>query len=337
MRYFITFIVTALALMGVALAQEETPAVPVTRTPPAYPAECLAKMPNGAPPQFVTLVFDISRRGDVENIRVRESSDPCFEQVSVAAARQWTYEPRRVDGVRHSQTDMEVTLTFVINQETQAEDFDARPLVRVPPRYPEKCMRSASNEESVLLQFDVTEKGDTENIQVLETTEKCLNKAASESVARWKYQPKTVGGTPVARRGVQTVITFVLENRSSSEYRMRSYVQKKLLRAQRYSKQPEKLAEANAILDEVYEEYGDTFSEVELSAYHQVRAVVKINEKDYAAALDSLRIVHRLGFASEDAREAVEDTIYQLEQALGAGPTAPVIDEAEEPASGDQQ
>ncbi|MFC2951017.1 energy transducer TonB [Marinicaulis aureus] len=331
MKTVTTVIAVLIALLGNVLAQEEeTPATPVSRTPPPYPAECFAKLPADAPAQSVTLMFDITRQGDVENVRVREASDPCFEAVSIAAALQWKYEPRRVGGVRKSQTDMEVLLTFVIDNETLAEDYDARPAVRVPPRYPEKCMRRAKDEEAVLVGFDVSATGDTENIQVLESTNKCLNDAATESVARWKYRPKTVGGEAVSRRGVQTVITFMLGRSSQADYRMRSYVQRNLLRAQRYSKQPEKLEEAEAILDEVYEKYGESFSETELSAYHQVRAVVKINKKEYAAALDSLRIVHSLGRTSGEAREAIEDTIYQLEQILNVGPTAPVNDVGDE-------
>ncbi|WP_428407038.1 TonB family protein [Hyphococcus sp.] len=340
MRHTIILVFTALMSFGIALAQEETPAKPISRQPPTYPAECLAKSSDGASPQYVTLMFDIDRRGDVENVRVRESSDPCFEPVSVAAARGWKYEPRRVGSARASQDDMEVTLTFVVNTQTQTEEYDARPTVRVPPNYPRKCMRSAKEDEAVLVRYDVNERGTTENVEVQESINKCLNEAAAESVIRWKFRPKLIEGAPVARRGVQTVIHFRLSKGSSAgDMRMRTAVQRKLARAQRYGQQPDKLQEANAILDEIYAEYSETFSARELAAYHQVRALVKINEKDYAAALDSLRIVHRTGGAdSEEAREAVEDLIYQLETTLGMGPTAPGEEhESDEATSGKDQ
>lgn len=304
--------------------EEDVSAKPLSRQPPTYPAECLAMQPAASSPQLVTLMFDIDRRGNVENVRVRESSDPCFEPVSVAAARGWKYEPRQVNGSGVPQADMEVTLTFVVDTETMAEDFDGRPAVRVPPQYPEKCMRTAKEKESVLVRYDVNERGDTENIEIEQTTNKCLNEAASEAVVKWKYRPKTVDGAPVARRGVQTVVSFVLNKRGSAgDLRVRTAVQKKLARAQRYGLMPKKLNEAAEILDELYEENSETFSKRELAAYHQVRAIVKINQEDYAAALDSLRIVHRMGSDSQEARDAVEDMIYQIEQALNAGPTAP--------------
>jgi len=90
-------------------------------------------------------------------------------------------------------------------------DRDAQPLVRIPPQYPERCMNRAKAQESVLVQFDVTPDGQTTNITTVESSNSCLNRAAERSVERWKYQPKIVDNTPEWRRGVQTVVTFVLE------------------------------------------------------------------------------------------------------------------------------
>ncbi|MFC2954124.1 energy transducer TonB [Marinicaulis aureus] len=90
-------------------------------------------------------------------------------------------------------------------------DRDAQPLVRIPPQYPERCMNRAKATESVLVQFDVTPDGQTTNITTVESSNSCLNRAAERSVERWKYQPKIVDNTPEWRRGVQTVVTFVLE------------------------------------------------------------------------------------------------------------------------------
>lgn len=90
-------------------------------------------------------------------------------------------------------------------------DRDAQPLVRIPPQYPERCQARAGSRETVFLQFDVTPEGTTTNIQVVDSTNSCFNRAASRSVERWKYQPKIVDNEPQWRRGVQTQVTFVLE------------------------------------------------------------------------------------------------------------------------------
>lgn len=89
-------------------------------------------------------------------------------------------------------------------------DRDAQPLVRIPPQYPERCMQRAKAKETVFVEFDVTPDGTTTNIRAIESTNSCLNGAATKSVERWKYQPKIVDNKPEWRRGVQTAITFEL-------------------------------------------------------------------------------------------------------------------------------
>ncbi|MGF1543042.1 MAG: energy transducer TonB [Parvularculaceae bacterium] len=89
-------------------------------------------------------------------------------------------------------------------------DRDAQPLVRIPPQYPERCISRAANSETVFVQFDVTPEGQTTNVEVVDTTNSCLNRAATRSVERWKYQPKIVENEAQWRRGVQTAITFEL-------------------------------------------------------------------------------------------------------------------------------
>lgn len=89
-------------------------------------------------------------------------------------------------------------------------DRDAQPLVRIPPQYPERCMQRAGAKETVFVEFDVTPDGTTTNIRVVDTTNSCLNSAATKSVERWKYQPKIVENKAEWRRGVQTAITFEL-------------------------------------------------------------------------------------------------------------------------------
>ncbi len=89
-------------------------------------------------------------------------------------------------------------------------DRDAQPLVRIPPQYPERCMNRAKSTETVLVQFDVTPDGQTTNIEAVDSSNSCLNRAAIRSVERWKYQPKIVDNQAQWRRGVQTAITFNL-------------------------------------------------------------------------------------------------------------------------------
>jgi len=90
-------------------------------------------------------------------------------------------------------------------------DRDAQPLVRIQPQYPDRCMSRAKPRESVFLEFDVTPDGRVVNVKVVDSSNSCLNRAATRSAERWKYQPKVVDNEAQWRRGVQTTIRFNLE------------------------------------------------------------------------------------------------------------------------------
>lgn len=112
-----------------------------------------------------------------------------------------------LDGVQAAVPDIQVDLNVGSGFNP---DRDAQPLVRIPPQYPERCMSRAAAKETVFVEFDVTPDGSTTNINVIETTNSCLNRAAIRSVERWKYQPKIVDNEGQWRRGVQTAISFEL-------------------------------------------------------------------------------------------------------------------------------
>lgn len=296
---------------------EETPAAPLNRTPPAYPASCEPKSGAASERQSVTISFGVARDGATEDVRVMESTDTCFEEVAVAAVRTWEYEPRRVNGQRYAQEDLEATFTFVFNEPTDTQDFDARPILRVPPQYPYRCQERAKNTESVLLQFDVTKEGTTQNIQVLESTSWCFEKPAIKSVEKWLYRPKILFGEAVEREGVVTQVTFRLSEELSLEWRFRTPVKNRLGRARRLLNRNSDPAKALAELESLEAKYGSSFSQIELSAFHQIRAAARIKAGDYKGALDDLRVVQRIGLAV-DSLEAVHKTIMQLEAALAA-------------------
>lgn len=112
-----------------------------------------------------------------------------------------------LDGVRAAVPELNVELNVGTGFNP---DRDAQPLVRIPPQYPERCMSRADARETVFVEFDVTPDGTTTNIRVIDTTNSCLNSAATRSVERWKYQPKIVDNVAEWRRGVQTAISFEL-------------------------------------------------------------------------------------------------------------------------------
>ena len=89
-------------------------------------------------------------------------------------------------------------------------DRDAQPIVRIPPQYPQQCMNRASTLEVVTVEFDVTPEGTVVNINVVDSTNSCLNRAATRAVGRWRYNPKIVDGVAQPRFGVRTALDFRL-------------------------------------------------------------------------------------------------------------------------------
>lgn len=324
------------ALAGAELASAEpaeiVEAQPEFRHPPKYPASCPTGSPDGIDaPETVVVSFDVAKNGETENVRIVEASNPCFEEAVIAAVRNWTYTPRRENGRRVPQTGLTTTFTFKLNRTTQTEDFDARALERTPPRYPRRCMHKAGALERVLVQFDVTAQGTTDNIRVVESTLDCLNTPAIKSVESWLYRPKVVDGTAVRREGVQTIITFQLSGYSPGpEYKMRSSFKRKLNKVRRTLKKTGDPQEALALLDEIEREYGDDFSRAELASFHFLRAGVRIDADDYAGALDDLYVVRDTGMTSSEAGEITYRMIAQLEEALQLSGAKAPTDETDE-------
>jgi len=304
------------ATMQGAAEVNETPAEPIRRTVPDYPAACIPEsgIPKG--PQTVTVKFDISKEGITDNVRIVESDDACFNDTVIATVRSWNYYPRRVDGFISAQPDTETTFTFIFEESTQAVDFDARVIYREPPKYPDRCQWRADNREWVQVEFDIDTDGIPQHIEAIESTNSCFEKASITAVSKWRYRPKTVSGMPVVRTGVRTTIVFELANDTSPEMKYRVPVHYRLLRAQRLLDRG-KYEQAMDVLDKTEEKFGDSFSRVELSAFLRLRAGVRIELGDYAGALDDLRVVRDMGLGDQ-ANEAVGNMILQLEAALAA-------------------
>lgn len=308
--------ITIFASIMLAASAADGPATPISRIAPPFPASCTiaADAPDGR--VQVIVAYSVTAEGGVETPRVRESSDHCFDDASIAAVRSWRFQPARRDGRNVRQDEIETTIIYKLGDETTTEDFDARPFVRVPPKYPEICMRSAKRRETVYVEFDVTAEGSTTNVRVIDTTNKCLDKSALDSVERWKYRPKTVNGVAVERKGVQTAITYEL-SWSTFEAPMRRAFVKKMNKVHTRLKKgddPEMLIQS---LDEIEAEFGDDFSFQERGAFYQFRGAVKLEKKDYRGALDDFRAALRGGL-SDEAIESTSRVVRQLEDYIEA-------------------
>ena len=92
------------------------------------------------------------------------------------------------------------------NFKIAVSDRDAQPLVRIPPIMPPRAEKSGHCK----VRFDVSPQGAPFNVIATYCTGSVFKRASIKSVQKWKYNPKIVDGRSVARKGVESQITFRL-------------------------------------------------------------------------------------------------------------------------------
>ena len=91
---------------------------------------------------------------------------------------------------------------------------DATPVTRIEPKYPLEAAQN-NQEGSVILQFDITKDGSTDNIQVTESFPKqVFDKTSITALKQWTYKPRIHGG----RAQRQTGLTVQLDYRMDAPY-----------------------------------------------------------------------------------------------------------------------
>lgn len=78
------------------------------------------------------------------------------------------------------------------------------PIITVAPPYPEAC-KARGAEGVVLVRFDVTERGEVTNVQIISTDNHCFDQTVKKTVRSWKYPPE-------ARRGLVQRFVFSLND-----------------------------------------------------------------------------------------------------------------------------
>jgi protein TonB len=118
------------------------------------------------------------------------------------------------------------TLTYqsapvdLIGKDTNFKEYEgmnnreARPIVRVNPKYPLAAMREGT-EGWVKLAFDINKVGNVVNISVIDSQPKRIfDKAARQALRKWKYQAKSVDGQAVYQKSRTVQLDFSMEQQS---------------------------------------------------------------------------------------------------------------------------
>lgn len=92
------------------------------------------------------------------------------------------------------------------------DDGSARPIVRVEPKYPASAARDGK-EGWVKLSFSISTQGTVDNIEVLDSEpRRIFDQAARRALAKWKYKPNMVQGTPQPQDGMVVMLDFKLDS-----------------------------------------------------------------------------------------------------------------------------
>ena len=93
-------------------------------------------------------------------------------------------------------------------------DGDAKPVVRVNPKYPIGAARDGI-EGWVVLAFDISAIGEVININIIESQPKrVFDKAAKQALKRWKYRAKSIDGKPVEQTDFTVQLDFTMSQES---------------------------------------------------------------------------------------------------------------------------
>lgn len=90
--------------------------------------------------------------------------------------------------------------------------FMASPVMRVEPLYPVQAAQN-KQEGGVILQFDISEDGSTDNIQVLEAfPQNVFERESVIALKQWKYKPRIQGGKAQRQTGLKVQLDYRLNN-----------------------------------------------------------------------------------------------------------------------------
>lgn len=131
---------------------------------------------------------------------VMESSKVTPELTEVNS--EFNYTPSELKFV--SNTTDGLTMNAQSNQ-------DARPMVRVNPKYPIDALRNGV-QGWVKLAFDISEIGQVINVKVLDSEPKrVFDKAAKQALRKWKYRAKSIDGKKVQQQNFTVQLDFNME------------------------------------------------------------------------------------------------------------------------------
>ncbi len=167
--------------------------------------------------EYAETLLDIARHRRRESFKLPGSQHPLTDRIESILNRNAVREPMNANKFATTAT-LVLLLTCPIAcvslqapDQPQQDEFRVLPTVTVAPAYPEEAAQQGI-EGAVLLEFDITKDGATENIRIVsEEPPNMFADAAMQSAAQWVYPP-----LEERLQGVRSIIRFEMGNGDGS-------------------------------------------------------------------------------------------------------------------------
>ncbi len=168
-------------------------------------AEIQADEPLSATPPFAQAAEAAPADQDLEPIAI--VPETAYETVRVIAAPE---TPPAAEATAGTVVETVVDENVGAEAPVEAPATAQPPVVRlsVEPVYPSRCETSAAASETVTVGFVVSRYGKVTDASVVESSNRCFNRAALSAISRWDFSPATEAGRAVQSQPRTTRFTF---------------------------------------------------------------------------------------------------------------------------------
>lgn len=163
------------------------------------------------PTPIINLVFDYKEPPIIERTQLKPQPEPKPVPQPVNKKVDLDPDPQFiVPGSLGSFSPPRVTNPTINPYSTSSTE--ARPIVRIEPKYPLDAARDGV-EGWVRLSFSITANGSVDNISVLEAEPKRIfDRAAKKALSKWKYKPNMLKGQASTQDGLMVMLEFKLSD-----------------------------------------------------------------------------------------------------------------------------
>ncbi|MBC2605078.1 TonB family protein [Pelagicoccus albus] len=148
---------------------------------------------------LVRVLVDINQYGFVTDAAIEESSNAELNDATLAAIRQWTFNPAEEDGIAVSSKAVQPFSfnhgAIVYKEKKLAEDSLPSAKKRVAPTLSNE-LRSITGQ--VVLQAELNEEGRVIDVAVKSSTHEELESTASDALKKWTFKPAIESGKSIA-------------------------------------------------------------------------------------------------------------------------------------------